>query len=305
MMLVFGPSGVNGLNSTAGKTCSDRGGCECDCGGSGKPSWCGNDDQSCCYACCCYAPPEPAPSPSPAPGPAGEYCPTEEDFGQDGGVTFHGNGWTIQGSGGVHSKTTWNLNGGYIEFDMDTSGAQGGVNNNLYTTSPDPGQLQPINECDIQGVGKPSCMEMDIIEMNGNCMAQSTVHTWPNNDGDCDRGGCASTMRVGGKFHVKAEFSTGGWMTVLLNGQKNENYHPSPSMNSQDYAVKIMNSNGAQIQSSQWVGWVPGQNECPGGGNLDASQFTISNLVVKGSVVQGKQPTKCKDIVSDSTAVVV
>jgi len=206
---------------------------------------------------------------------------------------FHGNGWTIQGGGGVHSKTTWNLNGGYVEFDMDTSGAQGGVNNNLYTTSPDRGQLKPINDCDIQGVGKPSCMEMDIIENNGNCMAQSTVHTWPNHNGDCDRGGCESTARISGKFHVKAEFSSGGWMTVLLNGKKNENYHPSPSKDSQDYVVKIMKSNGAQIQSSQWVGWVPGAGQCPGGGNLGASRFTVSNLVVKGSVVQGPEPTRC------------
>lgn len=236
-------------------------------------------------------------------GPSDAYCPTQDDFGFDGGVTFHGNGWTIQGSGGVHSKTTWNLNGGYVEFDMDTSGAQGGVNTNLYTTSPDPGQLRPVNECDIQGVNKPSCMEMDIIEMNGNCMAQSTVHTWPNHNGGCDRGGCASLMRVGGKFHVKAEFSAGGWMTVLLNGQKNEHYNPSPSKNSQDYVVKTMNSNGAQIQSSQWVGWVPSAGQCPGGGSLGSSRFTVSNLVVKGTVVQGQHPTRCSGLMNSTLVV--
>merc|ERR1712107_133545 len=84
---------------------------------------------------------------------------------------------------------------------------------NLYTTSPD--QVSGTNECDIQGQNKPSCMEMDIIEMNGNCLAQTTVHTWPNKNGGCDRNGCASAMKVSGKFHVKAEFSVGGWMTVL------------------------------------------------------------------------------------------
>ena len=133
------------------------------------------------------------------------YCPTEESFGHDGGVQFHGNGWTITGSGGVHSIVTWDLNGGYIEFDMDTSRATGGTNTNLYTTSPD--RVSGTNDCDIQGQGKPSCMEMDIVEANGNCMAQSTVHTWPNHNVGCDRSGCGATTRINGNFHVKGEFS--------------------------------------------------------------------------------------------------
>jgi hypothetical protein len=221
------------------------------------------------------------------------YCPTARDFGSDGNVQWHGNGWTIYGGGGVHSKTTWNLNGGYIEFDMDTSGANAAVNTNLYTTSPERGQLSGSNDCDIQGQGKPSCMEMDIVEMNGNCAAQTTVHTWPNFNGDCDRGGCWSGIRIGGKFHVKAEFSPGGWMTVSFNGQKNEHYQPSPSKDSQNYAAQTMQRLGAQIQSSQWVGWVPDGNSCPAGGDLGSSHFSIENLVVRGSVVQGQQPSRC------------
>merc|ERR1711920_1108901 len=142
------------------------------------------------------------------------------------------------------------------------------------------------NDCDIQGQGKPSCMEMDIIEMNGNCYAASTVHTWPNNNGGCDRGGCASHMRVSGKFHVMAEFSPDGWMTPVINGYKNEKYNPSPSGNCKANVVQNMNSKGAQIQSSQWTGWVPGGDQCPGGGDLGSSSFTISNVVVKGTVVQ-------------------
>jgi len=204
---------------------------------------------------------------------------------------MQGNGWTIHGGGGVHSKVTWNLNGGFVEFDMDTSNAKGGVNTNLYTTSPD--QVQGTNDCDIQGQGKPSCMEMDIIEMNGNCLGQTTVHTWPNHNGDCDRDGCAATKRVSGKFHVKAEFSTDGWMTVQFNGQKNDGYNPSPSAACKANVVENMNTHGAQIQSSQWVGWVPGGNQCPGGGDLGGSSFTVSNLVVKGTVVQGPEPKKC------------
>lgn len=197
----------------------------------------------------------------------------------------------MTGGGGVHSKVTWNLNGGYIEFDMDTSRAQGGVNNNFYTTSPN--QVQGKNECDIQGQGKPSCMEMDIIEMNGNCLAQTTVHTWPNKNGGCDRNGCASKQRVSGRFHIKAKFSSDGWMSVEINGKSNDQYSPSPSGACKQNVVSTMNSHGAQIQSSQWTGWVPGADQCPGGGNLGASSFTISNVIVKGSVVQGPEPKKC------------
>lgn len=186
---------------------------------------------------------------------------------------------------------TWNLNGGFVEFDMDTSRAQGGVNTNLYTTSPD--KVSGTNECDIQGVNKPNCMEMDIIEMNGNCYGQSTVHTWPNHDGGCDKNGCASAKRVGGKFHVKAMFGSDGWMRVDFNGGRNDNYNPSPSAACKQNVIENMNSKGAQIQSSQWVGWVPGADQCPGGGNLGGSSFTISNLIVKGTVVQGPEPQKC------------
>merc|ERR1712232_171092 len=53
-----------------------------------------------------------------------------------------------------------------------------------------------------------------------------------------------------------------------------------------------MASKGAQIQSSQWVGWVPSGNNC-GRGDLGSSTFSIRNLRVSGTVVQGPQPSKC------------
>merc|ERR1712110_277868 len=40
-----------------------------------------------------------------------------------------------------------------------------------------------------------------------------------------------------------------------------------------------------------WTGWVPGS--CGGGGNLDASTFSVSNLRITGKVVQGPEPTRC------------
>jgi hypothetical protein len=109
----------------------------------------------------------------------------------------------MTGGGRVDGKTSFNLLGGYVEFDMDTSGAHTGVNNNFYTSSPD----TCCGYCDIQANGSPQCMEMDIIENNGNCIAQSTWHTWPNKSGGCDEGGCEGNMYLkgGGKVSLLAQ----------------------------------------------------------------------------------------------------
>lgn len=40
----------------------------------------------------------------------------------------------MDGDARVSSKTSWNLLGGSIEFDMDTTGVADEVNTNLYTT---------------------------------------------------------------------------------------------------------------------------------------------------------------------------
>merc|ERR1711881_478220 len=53
----------------------------------------------------------------------------------------------------------------------------------------------------------------------------------------------------------------------------------------------VMSQYGAVIYSSQWTGWVPGS--CGGDGNLDASSFSVSNLRITGTVVQGPEPRKC------------
>lgn len=222
---------------------------------------------------------------------SGVYCPGQNDFISSGQVQWGEGGWRMTGGGRVSSKTSFNLLGGFIEFDMDTSGAHGGVNTNLYTTSPAPG-LFP-NYCDIQPNDSPQCMEMDIIEMNGNCLGQSTWHTWPNKNGGCDENGCAGQTRVSGQFHIRTDFSSDGWMTVSINGNK-VNYNPGPSNNAKAYVAKTMQEVGAQIQSSQWVGWVPGADQCPGGSQLYGSSFAIKNLRVSGTVVQGQQPSECR-----------
>lgn len=198
----------------------------------------------------------------------------------------------MTGGGGVHGKQTFNLLGGYIEFEMDTSGAHTGVNNNFYLVSPDPSYFKPTNDCDIQGQMKPSCMEMDIVENNGNCLAQTTWHTWPNHNGDCDRGGCAGQKYRSGVSKFRAEFSQDGWMTVYIDGEKVNVDHPVPSAAAHKVVHDTMASKGAQIQSSQWVGWVPSGN-CPGGGDLGSSTFSVRNIRVSGEVVQGSKPAAC------------
>jgi len=222
------------------------------------------------------------------------YCPTQDDFDYGGNIQWDNNGWTMTGSGGVHAKTSWNLLDGYIEFDMDTSRAHAGVNTNLYTTSPD--QPGGGSYCDIQDNGHGGiCMEMDIVEMNGNCAAQATWHTWPNHNGDCDQGGCGGVQHVSGQFNVRAEFQSDGWFRVKYNGVE-VGYNPHPSSNAQNYVRETMQSKGATIESSQWVGWVPAENECPGWGDLDSSVFSIRNLRVSGSVLKGKEPTRCSSL---------
>merc|ERR1712232_1046451 len=44
--------------------------------------------------------------------------------------------------------------------------------------------------------------------------------------------------------------------------------------------------------SSEWEGWVP-VSDCGTSGNHPGSHFSVSNLRIKGSVVQGPEPRKC------------
>merc|ERR1712151_857921 len=48
---------------------------------------------------------------------------------------------------------------------------------------------------------------------------------------------------------------------------------------------------GAQIMSSQWVGWVP-SGGC-GGGGMGSSHFKVTNIRISGTHVQGNKPKTC------------
>ena len=116
--------------------------------------------------------------------------------------------WTLTGPGNVHGLTSYNLLGGYVSFTMDTSNAADGVNTNLYTISPDNG-VENSGYCDIQVNDSPQCMEMDIIENNGNCLMATTWHVFTtdqeyNQDtyGNCDPSGCAAEIFTPNVFLV-------------------------------------------------------------------------------------------------------
>jgi hypothetical protein len=218
------------------------------------------------------------------------YCLNQNDFSSGGNIHWDGSGFTMYGSGGVHGKASFNLLGGYVEFDMNTTRATGGTNTNFYTSSP----TTCCSYCDIQNNGSPQCMEMDIIEANGNCAMQTTWHTWPNKNGGCDEDGCAADVRLpGGQFHIRASFSSNGYMTVALNGATVQGFNPTPSGNAIAYVAKTMQTLGAQFHSTQWQGWVPSAGSCPGGGNLGDSSYSVHNIRVSGSVVQGQTPAGC------------
>jgi hypothetical protein len=209
---------------------------------------------------------------------------------QYGNAKLAGSGWSIKGGGRVASKASFNLLGGYISFDMDTTKALTGVNNNFYTTSPTKANFPKY--CDIQSKSDP-CLEMDFVENNGNCVAQTTWHTSPAGPGNCDRGGCGGTKPItgGGRFHVKAAFAADGWMTVAMDGAA-ISVSPTPDDAARGYVQQTMALAGAQVHSSQWTGWVPGGN-CGGSGSLGDSAFSVSNVRVMGAVVQGPEPTRC------------
>ena len=103
-------------------------------------------------------PPSPSPSPPtpPPPSPTGAtlYCPNSNDWSVEyGTANFQDSGWSITGGARVRSKASFNLLGGYVEFDMNTAGAKSGVNNNFYLTSPTRQNFP--NYCDIQQ--NPGC----------------------------------------------------------------------------------------------------------------------------------------------------
>jgi len=125
-----------------------------------------------------------------------------------------------------------------MEFDMELSGAHGGVNNNVYVTFPS----VVGHYCDSGGTG--GCAELDFAENNGNCESATTFHTDPSGG---DKDGTQYTGAIGKSVHVRAEWDQGGdTLSVTVNG----NHYSGKGMGDQ------LKQHGAVLYSSQWTGWV-------------------------------------------------
>jgi len=231
------------------------------------------------------------------------YCPSAGDL-----VAAYGNpsivdgGWSILGGGAAATKASFNLLGGSVEYDIDVSNANQGVNANIYTISPSNinswfGFTQ-ANFCDGSKTGSDWCVEVDWIESNGNCGGQTTLHTVPGpGEQGCTAWGCETQYQYYGSssFHMKVTFGAddGKW-TTIRNGQviRPSSLSPVPLPSDVSTMMKYYATYGAVIYSSQWVGWVP-VAACGQSGDLSTSSFTISNLRINGTVVQGPTPTLC------------
>lgn len=236
------------------------------------------------------------------------YCPIASDFiiaySTPGSSTqLMNQGWKIIGGAGVATKSAFNLLGGSVEYDVDFTQTQYGVNANIYTISPlisNDGFVQ-ANYCDGQKTGADWCMELDFLEVNGFCCSATTLHTFagPGND-QCSAWGCNIVQDFNGRtsFHMKVYFDLDGQMTATRDGQdiNNNNLHPTPKLN--DWAVikSSLETRGAIIYSSQWSGWQPTCNSpCNNSqnGNLAQSSYSINNIKITGSVVAGPIPAAC------------
>merc|ERR1711865_1040927 len=93
----------------------------------------------------------------------------------------------------------------------------------------------------------------------------------------------------------KVEYGNDGKLTITRDGQRISGDDLS-FVSGSDWGIvqSTYQNQGAVLYSSQWTcDWVPA-DFCGGGpGDLGGSRFSISNLQVSGSVVQGPEPQKC------------
>jgi len=82
-------------------------------------------------------------------------------------------------------------------------------------------------------------------------------------------------------------------MTVALDGEVVAVNQPVPSDKAKAYVVSTMKAKGAMFHSTQWQGWVPSGSSCPTGGDLGSSEFSVGNVRILGTLVQGTEPAKC------------
>jgi len=101
---------------------------------------------------------------------------------------------------------------------------------------------------------------------------------------------------------MKIEYGSDGTWTTTRDGQVIAPGNLSPVPGSGDWGTLVgaYKNQGAVIYSSLWTGWVPADSCGTAAGDLAGSSFSIKNLVITGSVVQGPQPTVCSGSNSES-----
>ena len=215
-------------------------------------------------------------------------------------VTLFNGGWNIYGGGSAATKASFNLLGGSVEYDFDVNHVDGGVNANIYSISPreiGPSGFSQELYCDGSKDGEDWCLEVDFIESNGNCGGQTTLHSIQGTGPDgCTAWGCAHQYTYNGvsSFHMRVTFAADGTWVTYRDGQAILPSALKPTPNATDWAIisSFYRDQGAVLYSSQWVGWVPVET-CPQHGDLSKANFTIRNLRINGTVVQGPMPTRC------------
>jgi hypothetical protein len=233
------------------------------------------------------------------------YCPSQNDlivaYTTPGATnTLTNQGWMNKGGGAAATKSSFNLLGGSVEYDLDLRNVKSGVNANIYTVSPKfkGPSFEKSFYCDGAATGADWCVEVDWIESNGNCGGATTLHTveGPGNDG-CSAWGCRNQYHYNGvsKFHMKIDYGLDGTWTTTHDGVVIDSGMLNPNPKSSDWATlkQQYTDNGAVIYSSIWVGWVPVDDCGTAKGDLANSYYSVANLTINGTVVQGPTPTKC------------
>jgi hypothetical protein len=99
---------------------------------------------------------------------------------------------------------------------------------------------------------------------------------------------------------MRIEHQSDGTLTILRDGQTiaPEDLTPQPEASDWKKVSDTFISRGVVIYSSQWTGgYIPLSSTCGATGDVESSTFTVKNLKIYGSVVQGPMPTACSKLI--------
>eukprot|EP00392_Amoebophrya_sp_AT5.2_P007105 g7119.t1 len=209
-------------------------------------------------------------------------------------------GWTIHGKGRVSSKFAFDVTGGYVQVNYDSTGfvePSNQLNGNFYTCAQDKDKMNTLTKkstgkevmktyCDAQAPkplgGGNSCEEWDIYESYGTKGGTVTIHA----AGDGAGKPVGEHHGSGGVFKWEGTASGG---TLTLGGDKIP-YDHSKGVNLSQVGKK----KGWRTHSSLWTGWT---KENQGGSmnnpNLAKSVFKVRGFKGKWTWIAGTKPPKC------------